>query len=244
VGGVREQWSASRTRWIDTVEVQQRFDSIAGRWETDSTPTRVQRRYLETGVRRRMLEQTDLALAASSQLGALGLSLAAGTRHLNVGDDGGPWLGAGATWALRPDVGVAFQASRLAGDALRGLPGRRELRLGVVLRPWGARLAPLALPAGSGVAARRFAAERAADGRTTLVVHAPGARSVEVMADFTGWRILALERDADGAWRLALEVARGVHQVNLRIDGGEWLPPPGLGVGDDGFGGKVGLLVL
>jgi hypothetical protein len=192
----------------------------------------------------RRLLQTDFVVGAMSNRGALGLALTGGVRRATLGDGGDGWGALRATWALRGDVALTLQAARLARDAQRQLPGRRELQLGVLLKPWGGRSVPVSLPAAAATRARTFSARRVDDGHVTIVVAAPGARSVELMGDFTGWRVVALERTRGDAWQATLDLPRGVHQLNVRVDGGAWLPPPGLGVGDDGFGGTFGLLVL
>ena len=35
----------------------------------------------------------------------------------------------------------------------------------------------------------------------------------------------------------------GVHHINIRIDGGPWIAPPGLPSIRDGFNGEIGVLV-
>jgi len=45
-------------------------------------------------------------------------------------------------------------------------------------------------------------------------------------------------------WDLTLPVSAGVHEINLRLDGGPWLAPPGLPTRRDSFNGDVGLLVV
>ena len=39
-------------------------------------------------------------------------------------------------------------------------------------------------------------------------------------------------------------MAAGIHQINLRIDGGQWIAPPGMPTMKDGFNGEVGVLVI
>jgi len=41
-----------------------------------------------------------------------------------------------------------------------------------------------------------------------------------------------------------LPLERGTHQFNVRVDGGSWGVPPGIGTAPDDFGGVVGLLVI
>ena len=37
---------------------------------------------------------------------------------------------------------------------------------------------------------------------------------------------------------------QGVHQINMRIDGGQWIAPPGMPTRKDEFNGDVGLVVV
>jgi hypothetical protein len=90
----------------------------------------------------------------------------------------------------------------------------------------------------------RFTVAVNAQGLRVITVRAPGARQVELMADFTDWLAVPLEATAADQWQLVLAVSPGVHRVNLRVDGGEWTAPPGLTAVRDEFGGSVGLLVV
>jgi hypothetical protein len=76
-----------------------------------------------------------------------------------------------------------------------------------------------------------------------LTVRGVTAGRVELMGDFTEWQPVSLAPVGDG-WTARMKVAPGARQVMLRIDGGEWKPPPNLSLTDDGFGGKVGLIVV
>jgi len=89
-----------------------------------------------------------------------------------------------------------------------------------------------------------FAAEATRTGVVTLKVNALGARSVEVAGDFTNWSPVALESASGGLWTVTLPIKQGKYQMNLRLDGGKWLVPPGLLPMLDEFGGSVGLLVV
>jgi 1,4-alpha-glucan branching enzyme len=89
-----------------------------------------------------------------------------------------------------------------------------------------------------------FTAERTRPGLVTLRVNAPLAQLVEVSGDFTNWTPVRLERQSDGSWSAAFPIDRGKYQMNLRLDGGKWLVPPGLLSMLDEFGGSVGLLII
>jgi hypothetical protein len=79
--------------------------------------------------------------------------------------------------------------------------------------------------------------------RAGIVLHVDSASRVELMADFTEWETVALERSGN-EWRLLCEVPAGLHRIAIRIDGGEWIAPPGLPRAADGFGGVVGLITV
>ena len=84
-----------------------------------------------------------------------------------------------------------------------------------------------------------------ADGTRLLRLRVPNARRVELMADFTGWTPVPLERaSATGEWCVAVAVPPGVHRVNVRIDDRDWEVPAGLAPVRDEFGGAVGILVV
>jgi hypothetical protein len=55
---------------------------------------------------------------------------------------------------------------------------------------------------------------------------------------------MPLARAGDGLWALTLPVTPGKYQMNMRLDGGQWLVPPGLLPMLDEFGGSVGLLII
>jgi hypothetical protein len=71
----------------------------------------------------------------------------------------------------------------------------------------------------------------------------PGARTVELSGDFTGWRPVAMRAVGPDRWEATVRLAPGTHHCNVRIDGDAWVAPPGTTVVDDGFDGRVGLLV-
>lgn len=81
-------------------------------------------------------------------------------------------------------------------------------------------------------------------GLQTLRVHAPLAGRVEIIADFTDWRPVALRHKRGDAWEVALPIAPGPHHVEVRVDGGAWRAPTGTTAVRDDFGGEMGLLVV
>jgi hypothetical protein len=139
----------------------------------------------------------------------------------------------------------------LAGFATAGSPTPQWLALG----PIGDRRASLGLRfTGWSGAARgldqrpierlRWRLDRAEEDEYTLTVRVSGAREVEVMGDPTHWIPVRLDPAEPGRWRVVLQLPPGVHELNLRIDGGPWLPPPGLPTRRDEYNGEVGVIVI
>jgi hypothetical protein len=65
-----------------------------------------------------------------------------------------------------------------------------------------------------------------------------------VMGDFTDWKATPLIPLSGGRWTLPTDLKPGVYHLNLRFDGGDWLVPAGAVAVDDGFGGRVGMVVV
>jgi hypothetical protein len=150
-----------------------------------------------------------------------------------------------AVWWLRPSVGLVASAGHSLPELSLALPGARYRSLGV-------RLALGAPSRGSRVreAPAPVAAAAAVNGRlvlatpSRLAIVGPPAGRAEVMGDFTDWQARPLVRIAEGRWALEGALSRGVHQLNVRFDDGEWMVPAGTVAVDDGFGGKAGLFVV
>jgi hypothetical protein len=105
------------------------------------------------------------------------------------------------------------------------------------------RSAALDVPLVARGAATGWRARKIDDRTWTLEVRAPGARLVELIGDFTSWEAIALERVSGDRWTTTVLLDPGVHQVNLRVDGGAWTPPPGAPTTADGYGGTTGVVV-
>jgi hypothetical protein len=84
---------------------------------------------------------------------------------------------------------------------------------------------------------------RLADGSATIDVRAPAASHVELSGDFTRWRAVAFEHVSGDRWTLTTRLAPGVHRFVVRVDGGTWLPAPGLPQTVDAYEGTVSVIV-
>jgi hypothetical protein len=112
---------------------------------------------------------------------------------------------------------------------------------GFRLSDW--RSASLDVPLVARGTATGWRARRMDDRTWSLEVRAPGARLVELAGDFTSWEPLALQHVSGDRWTATVLLEAGVHQVNVRLDGGAWMPPPGAPTTADGYGGTTGVLV-
>jgi len=80
--------------------------------------------------------------------------------------------------------------------------------------------------------------------RVVLLIDAPRAESVELMGDATEWMVTRMQRTTNGRWRAELKLSPGMHRITVRADGGAWIAPPGLPIGNDDYGSPVGMIVV
>jgi hypothetical protein len=134
-------------------------------------------------------------------------------------------------------------AALLAGTASPAGGRARYASIGVRLSP--ALFQRPALPPAVRPAAATFALAPAAErGTYTLRVRVPAARLVELSGDFTKWQPVTMQRASADGWEVVLPIARGTHQVSIRVDGDAWTAPPGLVRVADDFDGSAGVLVV
>jgi hypothetical protein len=146
--------------------------------------------------------------------------------------------GAAVSAAFRqtPTLALTVSAARQLADYVHGADAVQWVSVGV---RFSAR-APADVPAS---AARPVVLVADGAGGRELRVRAPGARTVEVMGDFTGWEPVALVPSGDLFVGPAAPAA-GTHRLVVRIDGGPWRPAANTPAVADDFGGRVGLLVV
>jgi len=204
------------------------------------------------------LHYTDVQASLRYPQGAFELGLAIGTRSGSVGPAVGGTSRSWGTVSL-----VAWLTSRLAlvgsggnypVDLTQGFPGGRfvtlALRIGsrenraVESATSSARQLTAAAEATVNAGIKSFEVRTVRGTQRVLRVHAPSARAVEINGDFTQWRAIQLTRGSDDWWSATLPIAAGTYQMNVRIDGGAWLAPPGLMTSTDEFAGVVGILIV
>ena len=198
---------------------------------------------------------TQLSLSLTRDRLELGALIGArfGDRVTNIGTNARSWGSFSAVAWMTRRVGIAVSGGTYPIDPTQGFPGGRFISLSLRLATGRNRLSqPVSVlhplseteATGAGAAVSGFVAERTAAGIVTLRVNSERALVVEVSGDFTNWVPVRLERSPNGWWSTALPISPGKYQMNLRVDGGKWVVPPGLLSIADEFGGSVGLLVV
>jgi len=84
---------------------------------------------------------------------------------------------------------------------------------------------------------------RLVDGNATIEIRAPAASHVELSGDFTRWRPVTFEHVGGDRWTLTMRLSPGLHRFVVRVDGGTWLPAPGLPQAVDAYEGTVSVIV-
>ena len=185
---------------------------------------------------------TDAVVTVAAAHGPLDFELLAGFRPIAQYASDRRWAMVTATAWLRSNVAIVATAGRQPENPLQNLAGLRYAALSI--RLGGRARARQAVPDDARSGATDFAIVANGPGTLGIYVQAPEATSVEVAAAFTGWTPRALSRVGRELWVLTLPIAPGTYDVMIRIDGGEWTPPPGVPAFDDEFNGRVGRIVI
>jgi hypothetical protein len=147
------------------------------------------------------------------------------------------WAGAsGALW-VGDRVALTVSGGRYSSDILQGLPGGSFVSVGLKVTPRRVRPVPVLAPA-----PLVYTSDEVRSGGVGFRV--AGADRVEVAGDWNGWLPEPLARDDSGRWVLPRALDPGVYRFNLRVDGERWVVPDEVPSIDDGFGGRVGLLIV
>jgi hypothetical protein len=194
----------------------------------------------DTLYRGRLRDIQDVSVRAAWTGGDVSVSGRAGRRYGTSVTPQTWWEGHFA-YQVTPMMAVTFNTGRLAADELLTTRGGAYTTVGVrldLMQRTSTR---------SAAAANGALAEVVRD--TPAIVHLyfvlpANARRATLASDLTEWKSVQLRRTGDGRWDAALPAIAGVHRVNIRFDNGPWRAPEGLPATDDGFGTKVGLIVV
>lgn len=132
-----------------------------------------------------------------------------------------------AEWAVRPR---SIRVSPLAG-----LAAAAALALLIVWPSSGARVVAPDVARGGTIIYVQF------------MVEAPGARSVSLAGDFTGWapQVSLEDPEDDGVWTGRVALQPGVHEYMFVVDGTRWITDPrAQRYAEDGFGNRNAVLVI
>jgi hypothetical protein len=190
---------------------------------------------------------------------AIELSATAGSRSTSESAlvPSAEWLTVAGTAWLSRRLAVTTAVGRYPTDYARGYPGGRYISAAVRLSTRPRAIAadergvvsvrPRTLPPETDhpePVRPAFEMHRGAGDSRTLRVRVERATTVEMTGDFTDWRAVSMRAEGDGWWTATIPIPSGIHQINVRTDGGAWSVPPGLASAADEFGGRVGLLLV
>jgi hypothetical protein len=159
----------------------------------------------------------------------------AGARAAFLNATSGGWGSVDVAAWLAPNLALVTTAGRSLEDVSRGVPRTQYVSVGL-------RIAMRSHPS-VGDARLPATVPKAVVTRNGVVLRVSAATSVELMADFTDWAVVPLERSGD-EWKLDRPVPPGLHRVAIRVDGGGWTAPAGLPHATDDLGGVVGLITV
>lgn len=156
------------------------------------------------------------------------------------------WGSVSGTWWATSRLGLVVAAGSYPVDFTQGYPGGQYVSLSARLRsvPMTIRRQTPEVSRTAEAGLRAFTVRRVTGDSHQIAVHAPGARRVELSGDFTMWSPVTMRAAGNGWWTAVLRVPRGSQEVNVRIDGGAWLVPPGTTPKRDEFGGAVGVVIV
>ena len=178
-----------------------------------------------------------------------------GNRLPTLGGSAKSWGSVRATLWLASWLGIVGNAGTYPVDLTQGFPGGRFAFIGLRVssrreRRAETRSRPLMLTPDpevertSRAGVRAFSVVRAESGYRTISIIVPARSRVEVIGDFTDWKPVVLTKAGSNQWAATLPLSPGAYEVNIRVDGGPWLVPPGVPSSSDEFGGAVGILVV
>ena len=162
----------------------------------------------------------------------------------DVTPDSRRWAAGTAVLWITSRVAAVMGGGRVPANPSRGLPARNYANFGLMLSYSSIPRTTVPVAPRTLAAVKDFEVRPLATGTQKITVRVGGVETVEVMGDFSDWTPLVLMRRGRDLWDITLPVTTGVHEINLRLDGGPWLAPPGLPTRRDSFSGDVGLLVV
>ena len=245
-GGLGRTWDGATWRDVREIEGGAWLRSGDATGLVSVTPTVVQ----DT------IRYTDVEVAVRYPIDVFELGFSAGARSGSVGAAVGgtsrAWGSVSLVQWVSSRVALVGSAGSYPVDLTQGYPGGRFVTVAVRVASRNSRSAEHAASTRAiaaadpppATSAATFEVQTLAGNQRVLRLNAQSAHEVELNADFTQWQPTRFSRGSDGWWSLTLPIKPGTHQINIRIDGGAWMPPPGLMTSADEFGGIVGLMTI
>jgi hypothetical protein len=196
---------------------------------------------------RRQSRFSDVEGSVNWAYGWLELTGQAGYRFgdsYDVTPDSRRWAAGSAVLWITNRVAAVMGGGRVPANPSRGLPARNYANFGLMLSYSSIPRTTVPVAPLTVAAVKDFEVRPLATGTQKITVRVGGVEKVEVMGDFSDWTPLLLMRRGRDLWDITLPVTTGVHEINLRLDDGAWVAPPGLPTRRDSFSGDVGLLVV
>lgn len=189
----------------------------------------------ESQYRRRVRQVTDASVAVAVDLANVDLRATLGRRS---GDDIATqaWWRIEAALPIAQAAAVTFTTSRNPANVVLGLRGGRATTLGLRLALPEERRRDDYPP--------RVEVTRESAELVWVVFTLPSGSRARLMGEITGWRAVELEPLGGGRFAGWFRATSGTYRVNVALDEGPWIAPPGMPRVEDGFGGLVGLLEL
>ena len=189
---------------------------------------------------------TDLESSVKYDYRFIEMTVRGGRRFGNgydVTPESRQWGSAQAAIWISSQLAAVAGGGREPAQPTRGLPARTFASLGVMLAYWPIPrgVVPVETPASL---VQAFELRPAGQTLQRITARIGSVETVEVMGDFSDWTPLPLMRRGRDQWELLVPMKLGVHQINMRIDGGQWIAPPGMPTRKDDFGGDVGIVVV
>jgi hypothetical protein len=167
----------------------------------------------------------------------------------------GAWADLSALVSLTDRIKLALSGGAYPSDPVRQVLGATYVTVGLRFDIFRRQVSPVPTITGAMARAARERAVTESSSRArleigpwgdprALLVHVAGARSVELMGDFTDWQPLGLAQTGPDTWEIRVSLTPGAHRVNIRVDGGRWLAPRGTRLEQTEFGGPVGVVVI
>ncbi|MGH7612500.1 MAG: glycogen-binding domain-containing protein [Gemmatimonadales bacterium] len=210
------------------------YSRLRGWWQVPAAPLTLSAALAPTRFPRDWF--TDLDVRVSARRGRLEAGLSTSVRVSGVYGSKAAAL-ATAEWQLSPRVTFEAGGGSLLPDPYQGFPRSGFVAAGVRLHfPTRARIAPVKRAGPLSISRR--------DGSLVLKLHRPGAQTVSIAGNWTGWTPVPFTQLGNDAWQVVLRLTNGIHYFTLFIDGVGWTIPDDVPSVPDGLGGRVAVLTV